>query len=77
MQEVQVILGLDAMRYLSALIWGQWILPPVGPPHSEAEQTNTWECGAEKSLLQGHARKRVTYALKISPTLQTKIVKYF
>ena len=26
--------------------------------HSEARQTETLECGAEKGLLQGHAKRR-------------------
>ena len=36
--------------------------------HSEAKQTEILEFGAEKGLLQGHARRRVAPALK-SPEL--------
>ena len=36
--------------------------------HSEAKHTKTSEFGAEKGLLQGHARRRVAHALK-SPEL--------
>ena len=36
--------------------------------HNEAKQTETLEFGAEKSLLQGHARRWEVYALK-SPEL--------
>ena len=33
-------------------------------PHSEAKQTEMSEFGAEKGLLQGHARRQVAHALK-------------
>ena len=34
----------------------------VGPAHSEAKQTEVSECGAEKGLLQDHARRQVARA---------------
>ena len=34
----------------------------VCPTHSEAKQTETLEFGAEKVLLQGHARRQVAQA---------------
>ena len=32
--------------------------------HSEAKQTEMWEFGAEKDLLQGHPRRQVDHAPK-------------
>ena len=34
------------------------------PKHSDAKQTEMLEFGAEKGLLQGHARRWVSQALK-------------
>ena len=38
--------------------------------HSEAKQTETSEFGAEKGLLQGHARRRVAHTLKTLNSLK-------
>ena len=38
----------------------------VGPMHIQAKEIKMWEFGAEKGLLQGHARRRVGSSSKTS-----------